>query len=177
MPRWSANPSAAGDARCSARNTVSYQSAMSSYGAVVGTPALFRAAAAPARPVPRATGDGPIAIPYDPAMSRDPHEDAVAAAQQVLDDFMAAFNARDIAAFEATFNFPSIRLASNRLVTINPGDMHPGMLSTGALADWHHSAWERRDASTPDPTRCTSTRASRGTSPMDRCSAASTRST
>ena len=36
---------------------------------------------------------------------------AVAAAHAVLDEFMAAFNARDIAAFEATFNFPSIRLA------------------------------------------------------------------
>ena len=77
-------------------------------------------------------------------MSGERDEAAVVAAQQVLDEFMAAFNARDIAAFEATFNFPSIRLASNRLVTINRGDMHPGMLSTGALAEWHHSAWERR---------------------------------
>ena len=78
-------------------------------------------------------------------MAGERDEAAVAAAQQVLDEFMAAFNARDIAAFEATFNFPSIRLASNRLVTINRGDMHPGMLSIGALAEWHHSAWERRD--------------------------------
>ena len=31
---------------------------------------------------------------------------SIAAAQKVLDDFMAAFNARDIAAVEATFNFP-----------------------------------------------------------------------
>jgi hypothetical protein len=77
-------------------------------------------------------------------VSGERDEAAVVAAQQVLDEFMAAFNARDIAAFEATFNFPSIRLASNRLVTINRGDMHPGMLSTGALAEWHHSAWERR---------------------------------
>jgi hypothetical protein len=69
----------------------------------------------------------------------------VAAAQRVLDDFMAAFNARDIPAFEATFNFPSVRLASNRLVIINRGDMQPEALSTGALAEWDHSAWERRE--------------------------------
>src|SRR5690349_16372460 len=69
---------------------------------------------------------------------------AVAAAQAVLDEFMAAFNARDIAAFEATFNFPSIRLASGRMTTLSAGDMHPAALSTGALAEWDHSAWDRR---------------------------------
>ena len=69
---------------------------------------------------------------------------AVAAAQKCLDDFMAAFNARDIAAFEATFNFPSVRLASNTLTVIEKGFHKPEMLSRGALAEWHHSAWERR---------------------------------
>jgi hypothetical protein len=69
----------------------------------------------------------------------------VAAAQDVLDRFMAAFNARDIAAFEATFNFPSIRLASGQLVTLNAGDMQPERFTTGALADWDHSAWDRRE--------------------------------
>jgi len=70
---------------------------------------------------------------------------AVAAAQKCLDDFMAAFNARDIAAFEATFNFPSVRLASNTLTVIEKDFHKPEMLSRGALADWHHSAWERRE--------------------------------
>ena len=37
--------------------------------------------------------------------------EAVRAAQGVLDAFMTAFNARDIPAWEATFNFPSVRLA------------------------------------------------------------------
>jgi hypothetical protein len=69
----------------------------------------------------------------------------VAAAQDVLDRFMAAFNARDVAAFEATFNFPSIRLASGQLVTLNAGDMQPERFTTGALADWDHSAWDRRE--------------------------------
>jgi hypothetical protein len=69
----------------------------------------------------------------------------IAAAMGCLDDFMAAFNARDLAAFEATFNFPSIRLASNTLTVIEPGYHKPEMFQTGALADWSHSAWERRE--------------------------------
>lgn len=73
------------------------------------------------------------------------HSPAVAAASKCLDDFMAAFNARDLAAFEKTFNFPSVRLASNTLVILEPGHHQPRMFEVGALADWHHSAWERRD--------------------------------
>jgi hypothetical protein len=69
----------------------------------------------------------------------------IAAAMKVLDDFMTAFNARDVEAFEATFNFPSVRLASNALRVIEKGDHKPEMFGTGALAEWDHSAWERRD--------------------------------
>ena len=61
-----------------------------------------------------------------------------------LDAFMAAFNARDVAAFEATFNFPSVRLASNTLVILEKGSHKPEMFTRGALAEWDHSAWERR---------------------------------
>jgi hypothetical protein len=68
----------------------------------------------------------------------------VAAAQAVLDDFLAAFNARDIPAFEKTFNFPSARLASQGLVILNPGDMKPERYTTGPLAEWDHSKWDRR---------------------------------
>jgi hypothetical protein len=71
--------------------------------------------------------------------------ESVAAAQAVLDAFMTAFNARDIPAFEATFNFPSVRLASQGLVILNAGDMKPERFETGALAEWDHSAWERRE--------------------------------
>jgi hypothetical protein len=69
---------------------------------------------------------------------------SVAAAMHCLDDFMTAFNARDLKAFEATFNFPSVRLASNTLVVIEPGYHKVEMFARGALKDWHHSAWERR---------------------------------
>jgi hypothetical protein len=73
------------------------------------------------------------------------HQSSVDAAQKLLDEFMAAFNARNIPAFEATFNFPSVRFASNTMVLLNKGDMKPERFTTGALAEWDHSAWERRD--------------------------------
>ena len=73
------------------------------------------------------------------------HADAVAGAMRCLDDFMAAFNARDLAAWEATFNFPSVRLASNALAVIDkPGWHPPDTFARGALSEWHRSAWERR---------------------------------
>ncbi|HTQ12656.1 MAG TPA: hypothetical protein VMH86_02175 [Rhizomicrobium sp.] len=75
-------------------------------------------------------------------MTNHPH--AIAAAMKCLDDFMAAFNARDVEAFEATFNFPSIRLASGRLVTLDKGDMTAERFTQGALREWDHSAWEHR---------------------------------
>jgi len=68
----------------------------------------------------------------------------IGAAQGVLDAFMTAFNARDVKAFEASFNFPHVRFASNTVRTIMPGDMKPEMFNTGALAEWDHSAWARR---------------------------------
>lgn len=70
---------------------------------------------------------------------------AVAGAEACLDAFMAAFNARDLPAWEATFNFPSVRLASGTLVVIKPGYHQPAMFEQGALSDWDHSAWERRE--------------------------------
>jgi hypothetical protein len=70
---------------------------------------------------------------------------AVAAAMQCLDDFLAAFNARDVAAFEATFNFPSVRLASNKLFIIERGSIPKETFTVGALVEWHHSEWERRE--------------------------------
>jgi hypothetical protein len=70
---------------------------------------------------------------------------SVAAAMQCLDDFMTAFNARDLDAWRKTFNFPSVRLASNTLTIIEADTHQPGMFSRGALAEWDHSAWARRE--------------------------------
>ena len=69
----------------------------------------------------------------------------IAAAQERLDAFMKAFNVRDLTAFEATFNFPHVRFASGKVTIINPGYHKPEMFERGALAEWDHSAWQRRD--------------------------------
>lgn len=103
--------------------------------------ALFGAAAAMGLATVSA---GRAAAGAQDGMSQD-HADAIAAAMKCLDDFMTAFNARDVKAFEATFNFPSVRIASGKLAIIEPGYHHPGMFDKGALVDWDHSAWERRE--------------------------------
>lgn len=71
--------------------------------------------------------------------------EAIRAAQGVLDAFMTAFNARDIPAWEDTFNFPSVRLSGQGLLILNKGDLKPEKFTTGALAQWDHSAWDRRE--------------------------------
>jgi hypothetical protein len=68
----------------------------------------------------------------------------ISQAMDCLNRFMVAFNARDVEAFDATFHFPSVRLASGKLRLIEKGDHRPEMFATGALAEWDHSAWERR---------------------------------
>ncbi len=72
-------------------------------------------------------------------------DDSVKAAMKCLDDFMAAFNARELAAWEKTFNFPSVRLASNALTIIEPGHHKPELFEKGLGEGWHHSAWERHE--------------------------------
>lgn len=71
--------------------------------------------------------------------------EAIRAAQGVLDAFLAAFNARDIPAWEDTFNFPTVRLSGRGLVTLQKGDLKPERFTTGPLAEWDHSAWDRRE--------------------------------
>ena len=87
-----------------------------------------------------------LAIQHPDSMTKTHAEihSAVTAAEACLDAFMAAFNARDLTAWEATFNFPSVRLASGTLTIIQRGDHKPALFDSGALRDWDHSAWERR---------------------------------
>ena len=75
------------------------------------------------------------------ALDRE-HRDQYAGSNQ--DDVGLKARDRDLKAFEATFNFPSIRLASNTLAIIELGYHQPQMFQQGALKDWDHSAWERR---------------------------------
>ena len=103
--------------------------------------ALFGVVGAVAAATP-ALGQSVKAPPVSPTHAKFAAE--IAAAQGCLDAFMTAFNARDLKAFEASFNFPHVRFASNTVRTIMPGDMKPEMFTTGSLADWDHSAWARR---------------------------------
>ena len=66
-----------------------------------------------------------------------------AQAMSLLDEFMAAFNARDLKAWEATFNYPSVRLASGRVVLIEkPGFHPPDHFDRFRGQGWDHSAWD-----------------------------------
>jgi hypothetical protein len=77
-------------------------------------------------------------------MADGAYDKEIAAAQKVLDDFIAAFNARDRAAQDKTFNFPSVRLASNKLHIIEKDGPRGDAVAAAALAEWDHSAWARR---------------------------------
>ena len=90
-----------------------------------------------------ALGQSVSTPPVKPRHTRFASE--IAAAQGRLDAFMTSFNARDLQAFEATFNFPHVRFASNTVTIINAGYHKPEMFERGALADWDHSAWDRRE--------------------------------
>ena len=103
--------------------------------------ALFGAVGAVAAAAP-ALGQSVKAPPVAKAHAQFAAE--IAAAQGCLDAFMTAFNARDLKAFEASFNFPHVRFASGKVTTIMPGDMKPAMFTTGSLAEWDHSDWQRR---------------------------------
>jgi len=73
-----------------------------------------------------------------------PYRAEIEAAMATLDAFMAAFNARDVKAYDATFNFPSVRLASNSLRLIQAGEQQASLFETIALSGWDHSAWQKR---------------------------------
>ncbi len=68
---------------------------------------------------------------------------------QVLDDFMAAFNATDGAAVEATLHFPHFRLASGGMQVLQDGPAYEARLAqvfpTLRSSGWHHSDWNRRN--------------------------------
>ena len=79
-----------------------------------------------------------------PAKARD--AEAEAAAMKVLDAFMTAFNARDVAAFETVLHFPHYRIASGNVSVLPDPSPLPVLFERfiAAMPDWDHSAWERR---------------------------------
>lgn len=66
-------------------------------------------------------------------------------AMRLLDEFMATFNARDLGAHAATFNYPSVRIASGRVIVLEGPDSHRRDMFEWLVAlGWHHSVWDQR---------------------------------
>ena len=64
---------------------------------------------------------------------------------KVLDDYMDAWNRKDLEGWERTFNFPHFRLASGRMAILDhPGMQDPARVWGSVGSDWHHSKWDRR---------------------------------
>lgn len=89
-----------------------------------------------------------ITVFLSPALSSADATDSPQQAMRVLDDFMAAFNARDSKALTETLHFPHVRIASGTTrLTATP----EAMISDfdfdqfANQFDWHHSAWLSRD--------------------------------
>jgi hypothetical protein len=64
---------------------------------------------------------------------------------RLLDDYMNAWNRKDLPAWERTFHFPHYRLASGRMnVLERPGLQDANRIWASVGKDWHHSKWDRR---------------------------------
>lgn len=73
------------------------------------------------------------------------HAASVDAALATLDRFMAALNARDEAALNATLNFPHVRLAGGRVTTWDTRGTYRVADFLGRAGDgWHESRWDER---------------------------------
>ncbi len=76
------------------------------------------------------------------APAADP--DAERNARKAMDQFMDAFNSRDVKAWAATLNYPHVRFASNTVAVYNNGEdfVRANADYPRRLAPWHHSRWE-----------------------------------
>lgn len=81
-----------------------------------------------------------------PALGAEsPTAPAEAAALTVMEDFLAAFNARDVAAWADTLHFPHVRIASHRVAVYPDREAFINDRDLDAFADqtgWDHSTWD-----------------------------------
>lgn len=64
---------------------------------------------------------------------------------KTLDDYMTAWNRKDLVAWELTFQFPHYRLASGKMTVLDrPGMQDATRIWASVGSDWHHSKWDRR---------------------------------
>jgi hypothetical protein len=74
-------------------------------------------------------------------------------ALQVMDSFMAAFNAKDMTTLEKTFHFPNMRISVYPLhVLTGPGQQEDVFAILGEEG-WDHSAWTSRTIVQCDPNK------------------------
>jgi hypothetical protein len=83
-------------------------------------------------------------LPQAPTERVDPALET--AAMKLLDEYMAAWNSKDVTAWERIFHFPHYRLASGKMTVLErPGQQDEARLwQTMAASGWHHSKWDRR---------------------------------
>ncbi len=65
-------------------------------------------------------------------------------AMAVLDSFVAAFNAKDMAALEKTFHFPHMRIASYPLHVLTGPGQQDDVFGNLASEGWASSRWDER---------------------------------
>ena len=64
---------------------------------------------------------------------------------KLLDEYMSAWNRKDLQAWEQTFHFPHYRLAGGKMTVLeHPGLQDASKVWASAGSDWHHSKWDRR---------------------------------
>ena len=74
-----------------------------------------------------------------------PLSDVESEVMRLLDDYMNAWNRKDLVAWERTFHFPHYRLASGKMNVLDrPGLQDAARVWGSAGSDWHHSRWDRR---------------------------------
>ena len=89
-----------------------------------------------------------IAALVAPGLSSAQPNDPSQQAMRVLDEFMAAFNARDEKVWMTTLHFPHVRVASGEIrLDATPEEMMSAFdfEQFAKQFDWDHSAWLSRD--------------------------------
>ncbi len=70
---------------------------------------------------------------------------------EVMDKFMTAFNAKDMAAVEKTFHFPHMRISVYPLHVLNKPGEQEDVFASLATENWARSAWLDRKIVQCDP--------------------------
>jgi hypothetical protein len=77
----------------------------------------------------------------------DPRPEIHRACMETLDNFMAALNAYDAAAMEATMHFPHLRFAGGKIKIYEAPGSNPMDLFTKLRSEdnWKYSIWDERE--------------------------------